>query len=48
MISLADLQADLQAILPELEQVTDPAQLAKLSQDYYAFSPILQPIFELG
>ncbi len=32
------------AALPGLEIITDPTQLAKLSQDYYTFSPILQPL----
>ena len=35
----------LQAELSDIEQVIDPVQVAKLSQDYYYFSPILQPIF---
>jgi FAD/FMN-containing dehydrogenase len=46
MTPLAQLQADLQTELPALEQVLDSVQLAKLSQDYYYFSPILQPLFE--
>ena len=37
--------AHLQAELSNIEQVIDPVQVAKLSQDYYYFSPILQPIF---
>ncbi|MBW4489992.1 MAG: FAD-binding oxidoreductase [Trichocoleus desertorum ATA4-8-CV12] len=37
---------DLDALIAELaglEIITDPAQVAKLSQDYYTFSPVLQP-----
>lgn len=37
--------AHLQAELSDIEQVIDRVQVAKLSQDYYYFSPILQPIF---
>ena len=37
--------ANLRAELSDIEQVIDPLQVAKLSQDYYYFSPILQPIF---
>jgi FAD/FMN-containing dehydrogenase len=33
-----------QADLGPIETLTDPAQLTKLSQDYYHFSPILQPL----
>lgn len=32
------------AELAGLEIITDPAQVAKLSQDYYTFSPVLQPL----
>lgn len=31
------------AELAGLDIITDPAQVAKLSQDYYTFSPVLQP-----
>ena len=41
----AEALANLQAELSGIEQVIDPVQVAKLSQDYYYFSPILQPIF---
>ncbi|MBD2095326.1 FAD-binding oxidoreductase [Trichocoleus sp. FACHB-591] len=37
---------DLDALIAELaglELITDPTQVAKLSQDYYNFSPVLQP-----
>jgi FAD/FMN-containing dehydrogenase len=40
---------NLQAIAPELEGIEiiiDPAQLTKLSLDYYHFSPVLQPLLE--
>ncbi len=37
----ADLEA-LQAALKDLEIIQDPQQVAKLSQDYYTFSPVLQ------
>ncbi len=30
--------------LGEIETIRDPAQLAKLSKDYYSYSPILQPL----
>ncbi|MFM7427914.1 MAG: FAD-binding oxidoreductase [Elainella sp.] len=30
------------ALLPDLEIIRDPAQVAKLSKDYYSYSPILQ------
>ncbi|MCA1903470.1 MAG: FAD-binding protein, partial [Cyanobacteria bacterium KgW148] len=29
-----------------IEAVTNPLQIAKLSQDYYHFSPVLTPILE--
>ncbi len=45
MTPIAQLQAQLQTELSDLEQVTDASQIAKLSQDYAYFSPILQPIF---
>ncbi len=35
---LADLLSD----LSDLEVITDPSQVEKLSQDYYSFSPVLQ------
>lgn len=35
---------DLIADLAGLELITDPAQLTKLSLDYYHFSPVLQPL----
>jgi FAD/FMN-containing dehydrogenase len=41
MMPLAQLQAE----LSEIEQAIDSVQLAKLSQDYFYFSPILQPVF---
>ncbi|NJM46551.1 MAG: FAD-binding oxidoreductase [Alkalinema sp. RU_4_3] len=37
---------ELLADLPGIEAIVDPDQIAKLSQDYYYFSPILQPLFE--
>jgi FAD/FMN-containing dehydrogenase len=37
---------ELLADLPGIEAIVDPDQVAKLSQDYYYFSPILQPLFE--
>jgi FAD/FMN-containing dehydrogenase len=37
---------DLLADLPGIESIVDRDQITKLSQDYYAFSPILQPLFE--
>lgn len=42
--SSIDWQAVLQA-LSGLELIQDPSQVSKLSQDFYSFSPILQPIF---
>lgn len=39
------IQTELQTAHPTIEVITEPTQLAKLSQDYYYFSPILQPIF---
>jgi FAD/FMN-containing dehydrogenase len=33
------------AAIAPIECITDASQVAKLSQDYYHFSPILQPIF---
>ncbi|HEY9908600.1 MAG TPA: FAD-binding oxidoreductase [Thermosynechococcaceae cyanobacterium] len=38
-----DLSALLTA-LKGLELITDPGQVAKLSQDYYTYSPVLQPL----
>lgn len=40
--SLEDLLADLAG----LDVITDAHQITKLSQDYYHFSPILQPLFQ--
>jgi FAD/FMN-containing dehydrogenase len=40
MINWIAFKADLGPI----ETLTDPAQLTKLSQDYYHFSPVLQPL----
>lgn len=40
---------NLEAVMTELagmEIITDPAQLTKLSLDYYHFSPILQPLLQ--
>jgi FAD/FMN-containing dehydrogenase len=37
---------DLLADLPGIESIVDRDQITKLSQDYYYFSPILQPLFE--
>ncbi|MEB3292628.1 MAG: FAD-binding oxidoreductase [Synechococcales bacterium] len=34
------------AAIAPIECLTDPTQVTKLSQDYYHFSPILQPIFQ--
>jgi FAD/FMN-containing dehydrogenase len=47
MTSTTAQPADLESFSAELaglEIITDPAQLTKLSQDYYTFSPILQPL----
>ena len=41
-IDLNPLIADLTG----LDIITDAAQIAKLSQDYYTFSPVLQPLLE--
>ncbi len=46
MTATADRSFNLQAFidaLPEIEIITDPNQLAKLSQDYHSFSPVLVP-----
>jgi len=40
-VALAALQNSLD---PTIEIIRDPVQVAKLSQDYYHFSPILQPL----
>ncbi len=42
---MTTLLTKLQTELPNLECITDASQVLKLSQDYYHFSPILQPIF---
>ncbi|MFB2934713.1 FAD-binding oxidoreductase [Aerosakkonemataceae cyanobacterium BLCC-F154] len=34
---------DTSTLFPEIETITDPVQVTKLSQDYHTFSPILQP-----
>ncbi|MBS0014914.1 MAG: FAD-binding oxidoreductase [Arthrospira sp. SH-MAG29] len=34
------------ALLGEIETISDRTQVAKLSQDYYHFSPILQPLLQ--
>lgn len=39
-ISIADLAQD----LSHIESITNPAQVAKLSEDYYHFSPVLVPL----
>lgn len=47
MTSTTAQPADLESFSAELaglEIITDSAQLTKLSQDYYTFSPILQPL----
>ncbi|MBW4522065.1 MAG: FAD-binding oxidoreductase [Scytolyngbya sp. HA4215-MV1] len=49
MTSSATTTPDISALIVELaglEVITDPAQLTKLSQDYYTFSPVLTPILE--
>ncbi|MBD2038175.1 FAD-binding oxidoreductase [Leptolyngbya sp. FACHB-321] len=49
MTSTTAQPADLESFSAELtglEIITDPAQLTKLSQDYYTFSPILQPLLD--
>jgi FAD/FMN-containing dehydrogenase len=42
---LMDLDA-FTAVLNGIEIIRDPAQVAKLSKDYYTYSPILQPLLE--
>ena len=42
---MTTLLTKLQDQLPNLECITDAAQVLRLSQDYNYFSPILQPIF---
>ncbi len=42
---MTTLLTKLQDQLPDLECITDAAQVVRLSQDYNYFSPILQPIF---
>ena len=40
---------DWEAVITELagiEVITDPIQVARLSQDYYTFSPVLQPLLD--
>lgn len=45
MTSVTPLDLEpLVAELAGLELITDPTQITKLSQDYYTFSPILQPL----
>ncbi|MFB2881702.1 FAD-binding oxidoreductase [Floridanema aerugineum] len=34
---------DASTLFPGIEVITDPVQVAKLSQDYHTFSPVLQP-----
>lgn len=49
MVSTATQPIDRDTLLTELvglEVITDPAQVTKLSLDYYHFSPILQPLLE--
>ncbi|OKH47561.1 FAD-linked oxidase [Calothrix sp. HK-06] len=34
------------ASIPNIEVITEPSQVAKLSQDYHTFSPVLTPLLE--